>query len=81
MHEVLHVHSDVLWFVDCANSLSKELSKAHQSFSSSHDPTVWHTIPVLAQLQESWANMAKHSRFSEISDTIKAGLDNLGKWY
>ena len=25
--------------------------------------------------------MANHPRFSEISDAIRAGLDNLGKWY
>lgn len=63
------------------DSLPKEPSEAHQSFSSSQDPTVWRTIPVLEYLQENWGNMAKHSRFSEISHAIRSGLENLGKWY
>ena len=32
-------------------------------------------------LTEIWENMAKHPKFSEISDAIHAGLGNLGKWY
>ena len=67
--------------VNGTNSLWKEPLEAHQSFSSSQSPTVWHTIPVLECLQETWENMAKHPKFSEISDTIHAGLGNLGKWY
>ena len=52
-----------------------------QSFSASTAPTVWHTIPVLEFLQQTWENMAAVSSFSEIKAPIHAGLKNLGKWY
>jgi hypothetical protein len=42
---------------------------------------VWHAIPVLKFLQESWITMAAHPKFIDISDAINAGLKNLTKWY
>lgn len=82
MHEVLQVciHSFAAFFGN-AYSSRKETSEAQQTFSSSEDPTVWRTIPVLEFLQENWGNMANHPRFSELSDAIHAGMENLGKWY
>jgi hypothetical protein len=59
----------------------QEPANAQQSFSSSKDPTVWRVIPVLEFLQESWENMANNPKFALISHAIKAGLENLCKWY
>lgn len=56
------------------------MANAHQSFSSSHNPTVWQAIPMLEFLQEAWKNMVAHPKFLEISDAINAGLKNLSKW-
>lgn len=44
-------------------------------------PTLGRTIPVLEFLQESWDNMARHEKFSNVSDAISAGMENLNKWY
>jgi len=38
-------------------------------------------MPVLEFLQQSWENMANHPKFFEVEDAIRAGLDNLEKWY
>jgi len=54
---------------------------AQQSFSLSHKPTVWQTIPVLEFLQQSGENMAVHLKFSGLENAIYTGLKNLQKWY
>jgi hypothetical protein len=59
----------------------QEPANAQQTFSSSQDPTVWRTIPVLEFMQESWENMAKHNRFQDVTAAIDAGLENIRKWY
>lgn len=59
----------------------QEPTAALQSFLSSRDPTVWCTIPILEYLQESWESKARLPKFKEIEPAIRAGLDNLGKWY
>ena len=53
------------------NHFFQEPANAIQSFSSSKHPTVSRIIPVLEFLQQSWGNMAKLSRFMEVSDTIQ----------
>ena len=42
---------------------------------------MWWTIRILEFLQENWQNLANCPEFSEIADAIRAGLENLGKWY
>ncbi|KAG1748410.1 uncharacterized protein EDB91DRAFT_1079374 [Suillus paluster] len=59
----------------------QEPANAQQSFSATREPTIWHTIPVLEFLQETWQNMANCSKFDDFSIAINSGLDNLRKWY
>ena len=59
----------------------QEPATATQTFSSSRDPTVWHTIPVLEFLIKSWENMAAGPRYRLVHDALNEGLDNLAKWY
>jgi hypothetical protein len=84
MHEVLRV-SNMIHFLHASCIVSEiqsqEPAEAHQSFSSSTHPTIWHTILVLKYLQETWSTMELSSKFTEISLAIRAGLDNLEKWY
>jgi hypothetical protein len=54
---------------------------AQQSFSTSQDPAVWQTIPILEFLQQVWETMANVLKFYELSDAINGGLENLHKWY
>jgi len=54
---------------------------AQQSFSTSHDPAVWRTIPVLKFLQWMWGTMANTPRFDDLIDVIGYGLENMHKWY
>jgi len=59
----------------------QEPATAKQTFSSSRDPTVWRTIPVLEFLLQSWENMADLPKFSEVEYAIRKGLGNIDKWY
>jgi Mg2+ and Co2+ transporter CorA len=52
-----------------------------QIFSSSLEPIVWRTIPVLEFLLQTWENMAKLSKFFEIEGAIRKGIENIDKWY
>ena len=54
---------------------------AQQSFSTSQEPAVWRTIPVLKFLQRMWGTMANTLKFHELKDAINGGLKNLDKWY
>ncbi|KAG2029160.1 hypothetical protein BDR03DRAFT_1018820 [Suillus americanus] len=58
----------------------QEPASATQTFSSSRDPSVWWTIPILEFLQKSWENMAALPRFSPVHDAIHKGLNNVAKW-
>jgi hypothetical protein len=82
VHEVLQVRN-ILYcgYLFSLMFVIQEPAAALQSFSSSRDPTVWRTIPILEYLQESWESKARLPKFKEIEPAIRAGLDNLGKWY
>jgi len=82
VHEVLQV-CNILYcgYLFSLMFVIQEPAAALQSFSSSRDPTVWRTIPILEYLQESWESKARLPKFKEIEPAIRAGLDNLGKWY
>lgn len=83
MHEVLKV---CLTFIRLADHLTspfmcQEPATAKQTFSSSREPTVWRTIPVLEFLLQSWENMADLPKFAEVEHAIRKGLENTIKWY
>ncbi|KAF5380029.1 hypothetical protein D9615_006171 [Tricholomella constricta] len=67
--------------LELMHEVLKEPASAKQTFSSSREPTVFRTIPVLEFLQESWENMADLPRFYEVEDALRKGLANLEKWY
>src|SRR5260370_29041025 len=59
----------------------KEPASAKQTFSSSKEPSAFHTIPVLEFLKETWGNMANLPKFSEVKDVIGKGLKSLEKYH
>ncbi|KAG2341707.1 hypothetical protein BDR05DRAFT_834915, partial [Suillus weaverae] len=67
--------------LELMHDVLQEPANAQQSFSATREPTVWHAIPVLEFLQQTWQNMAKSSKFADFSTTIESGIDNLHKWY
>jgi hypothetical protein len=56
-------------------------AEAQQTFSSSRNPTVWRTIPVLEYLQQQWESMECLTKFEAVAPALSAGLENLSKWY
>ena len=52
-----------------------------QTFSSSKEPSTFHTIPVLEFLKETWKNMANLPKFLEVKDVIQKGLKSLEKYH
>jgi len=82
MHDVLQVCASSLTSLIFINLLHyQEPANAQQLFSVTCEPMVWHAIPVLEFLQQTWQNMARSSKFADFSTTIDSGTDNLRKWY
>jgi hypothetical protein len=80
IHEVLKVHFTHLQVI--ATDICWEgTGQCNTTFSSSTNPTVWRTIPILGFLQQSWENMASMPKFATLAPGICAGLKNLAKWY
>ncbi|KAF5370479.1 hypothetical protein D9615_009743 [Tricholomella constricta] len=67
--------------LELMHEVLKEPASAKQTFSSSQEPTVFRTVPVLEFLQETWENMADLPRFYEVEEALRKGLANLEKWY
>ena len=63
------------------NHCVKEPASAKRTFSSSKEPSAFRTISVLEFLKETWGNMAKLPRFSEVKDAIQKGLESLEKYH
>jgi len=59
----------------------QEVADAQQIFSSETQATVTKTVGLLEWLQTRWEQMARHERYRSLAPAIRAGLDNLGKWY
>jgi len=64
-----------------ANHWSQEPATAQQLFSSSQEPAVWQTIPIMEFLQKMWGSMANAPKFSELREAINSSLENMDKWY
>ena len=52
-----------------------------QTFSSTHNPTVWWIIPTIEFLMKRWETMAQQQRFKDVKLPIEQGIKNLQKWY
>ena len=82
MKEVLQVHNTFHLISALANHFSvQEPASATQTFSSSSDPTVWRTIPILEFMIKTWENMVAKGQFEIVHDALTEGLNNLAKWY
>ncbi|KIK40253.1 hypothetical protein CY34DRAFT_13821 [Suillus luteus UH-Slu-Lm8-n1] len=67
--------------LELMHNMLQESANAQQSFSATHEPTVWHTIPVLKFLQQTWQNIARSLKFNDFSTAINSSINNLHKWY
>ena len=88
IHEVLQVGvcSIVMLLADkpfYANqpTMEQEIADVQHAFSSEGESTAAKAVFVLEWLQTRWEQMAKHERYRSLAPAIRAGLDNLGKWY
>jgi hypothetical protein len=88
IHEVLQVGvcSIVMLLADkpfYANqpTMEQEIADVQHAFSSEGESTVAKAVLVLEWLQTRWEQMAEHERYRSLAPAIRAGLDNLGKWY
>ena len=62
-------------------TMEQEITEAQHDFSSEGEATVTRAVATLEWLQTRWEQMAKHDRYRSLAPAIRAGLDNLGKWY
>jgi hypothetical protein len=59
----------------------QEPADAQQSFSSTHNPTVWRIIPTIEFLMTRWEAMVREPRFKDVKLPLQEGIKNLQKWY
>ena len=68
------------WVADARNIL-KDSNDIQELFSSEQQPTLWHALPALEELQTPWEDKRKAPRFALYQDLIDAGLAKLQKYY
>jgi hypothetical protein len=85
IHDVLKVRVCSIIMVLADNAFyantEQEVAKAQHDFSSETEATVTKAVSTLEWLQTRWEQMAKHRRYRSLAPAIRAGLDNLCKWY
>jgi hypothetical protein len=62
-------------------TMGQEITETQHAFSSETEATVTRAVAMLEWLQTRWEQMAKHNRYRSLAPAIRAGLNNLGKWY
>jgi hypothetical protein len=68
------------WVADARNIL-KDSNDIQELFSSEQQPTLWHALPVLEELQTAWEDKRSSPHFLLYQDAIDAGLGKLQKYY
>ncbi|KAG0696745.1 hypothetical protein DFH29DRAFT_1004341 [Suillus ampliporus] len=69
---------------ECVNDACEIIADANniqQYFSSETQPTLWHTIPAIEELQTAWEMKHDLPKYEIYKDAIQAGLDKIGKYY
>jgi hypothetical protein len=59
----------------------REPALSCQSFSSATQPTVYRAFPILESMMQKWERMVENPKYAQIVPALKAGLENLCKWY
>ena len=59
----------------------KDSNDIQELFSSEQQPTLWHTLPALEELQTAWEDKQTLPRFLLYQDAINTGLGKLQKYY
>ena len=57
------------------------LASIHGEFSSDKCPTIQKVYPFLEKLQSEWQQLLENLDYEPIHNALKAGLENLEKWY
>jgi hypothetical protein len=57
------------------------LNDIQELFLSEQQPTLWHALPALKELQTAWEDKQKVEHFALYNDAIAAGLSKLQKYY
>jgi hypothetical protein len=57
------------------------LNKVQHQFSAEKQPTLWHALPVIKDLQTAWEAKHNDERYALYRDVIQDGLDKLKKYY
>ena len=64
-----------------ARDILKDLNDIQELFSSEQQPTLWHVLPALKELQTAWEDKRTSPCFLLYQNAINAGLGKLQKYY
>ena len=59
----------------------KDSNLIQQYFSSEKEPTLWHALPTLEELQTAWEKKRDHPKYALYKDALCKGLEKIGKYY
>ena len=59
----------------------QDTNKIQQYFSSEQQPTLWHIILAIEDLQTAWEDKRDDPHFEVYADTVQDGLNKLTKYY
>lgn len=75
------VHCDNFKPAYRANTYYYDSNLIQQYFSSEREPTVWHALPALEELQTAWEKKRDSQQYALYKDALTDGLDKLRKYY
>ena len=59
----------------------QDLNRVQHYFSAEKQPTLWHALSVIEQLQTVWEAKRDDPKYNLYQDAIQDGLDKLSKYY
>ncbi|KAG1739814.1 uncharacterized protein EDB91DRAFT_1037218, partial [Suillus paluster] len=67
--------------VNNTREIIADTDNIQQYFSSEKQPTLWHAIPAIKELQTAWGVKHDLPKYEMYKGAIQKGLDKLGKYY
>ena len=82
MHAIYLRCVSVILKSDIRNWLTvQDFNRSQEYFSSETQPTLWHALPTLEELQTAWEKKHDAPKYVLYKDTLTDGLDKLRKYY
>jgi len=79
--DILVVSHVVFIFATQSNKECQDSNRIQQIFSSEKEPTLWHALPALEELQTAWETKRDNPKYALYKNALADGLGKVGKYY